>query len=44
MEIYLIYGLIVAFCVFIAIQWTRGIVYMDSNHSDYKGEDFLGDI
>lgn len=26
---------------FISIAWVRGIDYMQKNHPDYKGEDFL---
>jgi hypothetical protein len=25
----------------VVILWVRGIDYMNKNHSDYKGEDFL---
>jgi hypothetical protein len=31
----------VAILVLIAWLWVRGIDYMEKNHPDYKGEDFL---
>ncbi len=27
----------------ITYNWLRGIEYMQKNHPDYKGEDFLGE-
>lgn len=32
---------VVAISVLIAWSWARGIDYMEKNHPDYKGEDFL---
>jgi len=36
-------GIIVAFAIIflIAVIWTDGIDYMQKNHPEYKGEDFL---
>ena len=33
--------IIVLFCGLIAWRWVVGIDYMQKNHPDYKGEDFL---
>jgi len=33
----------VAVCIVIVCRWVEGIDYMNKNHFDYKGEDFLDD-
>jgi hypothetical protein len=41
-------GIIILIIIFIssiiAWFWAKGIDYMNENHSDYKGEDFLEDL
>lgn len=34
-------GLCFVFAAIISIFWVRGIDYMQKNHPDYKGDDFL---
>lgn len=41
MEQLLVIGIIVVFSGLIAWRWAEGIDYMQKNHPDYKGEDFL---
>ncbi len=33
--------IIISFSALISFFWVRGIDYMQENHPDYKGEDFL---
>jgi hypothetical protein len=32
-----------AIAMVITYNWVKGIDYMQNNHPDYKGEDFLGE-
>lgn len=32
-----------AIAMVITYNWVKGIEYMQKNHPDYKGEDFLGE-
>jgi hypothetical protein len=32
-----------AIAMVITYNWVKGIEYMQNNHPDYKGEDFLGE-
>ena len=42
MESYFIVAIIIiGFSALISFFWVRGIDYMQENHPDYKGEDFL---
>ena len=41
MEQLLVIGIIILFSGLIAWRWVEGIDYMQKNHPDYKGEDFL---
>jgi hypothetical protein len=42
MESYFIVAIIIiSFSALISFFWVRGIDYMQENHPDYKGEDFL---
>lgn len=41
MEHLIVIGLILLIIAPIAYLWVRGIDYMQKNHPDYKGEDFL---
>lgn len=42
MESYFIVGIIIfSFSALISFFWVRGIDYMQKNHPDYKGDDFL---
>ncbi len=48
MQYLIVFGLIFVVIAFITWRWVVGIDYMQKNHPDYKGEDFLnwsdGDI
>ena len=37
----IVIGIIILFSALIAWRWVEGIDYMQKNHPDYKGEDFL---
>ena len=37
----LVFGLMFTIIGFISWRWVEGIDYMQKNHPDYKGEDFL---
>lgn len=41
MEYILVYGIMFVVVLFISWRWVEGIDYMQKNHPDYKGEDFL---
>lgn len=41
MEYAPVFGLMFIVVALISWQWVRGIDYMQKNHPDYKGEDFL---
>jgi hypothetical protein len=41
MEYLLIFGIMFIVIGFISWRWVVGIDYMQKNHPDYKGEDFL---
>jgi len=41
MEYILIYGIMFIVVAIISWQWVKGIDYMQKNHPDYKGDDFL---
>jgi len=41
MEYFLIFGIMFIVIGFISWRWVVGIDYMQKNHPDYKGEDFL---
>lgn len=34
-------GITVIFAAVISLFWAKGVVHMQENHPDYKGEDFL---
>jgi hypothetical protein len=40
-----LFAIIIGFAIFYVItyNWVKGIEYMQKNHPDYKGEDFLGE-
>jgi len=38
---FFIFLFIFALSLFISLFWVRGIDFMNENHPDYKGEDFL---
>jgi hypothetical protein len=40
-SIFIVFIIIGSFSALIAFFWVRGIDYMQENHPDYKGEDFL---
>ena len=37
----LVFGLMFIVIAFISWRWVEGIDYMQKNHPDYKGDDFL---
>jgi hypothetical protein len=41
MEYFLIFGIMFIVIGFISWRWVVGIDYMQKNHPDYKGDDFL---
>lgn len=41
MEYVLVFGLMFIIIAVICWSWVRGIDYMQKNHPDYKGDDFL---
>jgi len=41
MEYFLIFGIMFIIIGFISWRWVVGIDYMQKNHPDYKGDDFL---
>ena len=41
MEYLIVFGIIIVVTAFISWRWVVGIDYMQKNHPDYKGEDFL---
>ena len=41
MEYLLVFGTMFVIIAFISWRWVEGIDYMQKNHPDYKGEDFL---
>jgi hypothetical protein len=41
MEYLIVFGTIIVVTAFISWRWVVGIDYMQKNHPDYKGEDFL---
>jgi hypothetical protein len=41
MEYVPVFGLMFIIVALISWSWVRGIDYMQKNHPDYKGEDFL---
>lgn len=41
MEYVIVYGIMFLVIGLISWSWVRGIDYMQKNHPDYKGEDFL---
>lgn len=41
MEYILVFGLMFVVVGFISWRWVEGIDYMQKNHPDYKGDDFL---
>ncbi len=41
MEYILVFGLMFVIVGFISWRWVEGIDYMQKNHPDYKGDDFL---
>ena len=41
MEYVIVFGLMFILIGFISWRWVVGIDYMQKNHPDYKGEDFL---
>ncbi len=40
-SIFIVFIIIGSFSALISYFWVRGIDYMQENHPDYKGEDFL---
>ena len=38
---YIVFFIMFCFVALISWLWVRGIDYMEENHPDYKGEDFL---
>ena len=38
-----IFLVVMAILFVIVYNWVKGIEYMQKNHPDYKGEDFLGE-
>jgi len=41
MEYALVFGVMFIVVAFISWRWVEGIDYMQKNHPDYKGDDFL---
>jgi hypothetical protein len=41
MEYVILFGVMMILIGFISWRWVVGIDYMQKNHPDYKGEDFL---
>jgi hypothetical protein len=41
MEYILVYGIMFIVVAIISWRWVEGIDYMQKNHPDYKGDDFL---
>jgi hypothetical protein len=41
MEYVILFGVMIIVLGFISWRWVVGIDYMQKNHPDYKGEDFL---
>jgi hypothetical protein len=41
MEHLLVFGIMFIVVAFISWRWVEGIDYMQKNHPDYKGDDFL---
>lgn len=41
MEYVIVFGVMFIIIGFISWRWVEGIDYMQKNHPDYKGEDFL---
>jgi hypothetical protein len=41
MEYVIVFGIMIMVTGLIAWRWVVGIDYMQKNHPDYKGEDFL---
>lgn len=41
MEYIPVFGLMFVVVALVSWSWVRGIDYMQENHPDYKGEDFL---
>lgn len=38
-----VFLVVMAILFIVVYNWVKGIEYMQKNHLDYKGEDFLGD-
>ncbi len=41
MEYVIVFGVMFIVVAFISWRWVEGIDYMQKNHPDYKGDDFL---
>jgi hypothetical protein len=41
MEYVILFGVMISVIAYISWKWVEGIDYMQENHPDYKGEDFL---
>ena len=39
----IIFLITLAILFIVVYNWIKGIEYMQKNHNDYKGEDFLGE-
>ena len=41
MEYVILFGVMIIVIAYISWKWVEGIDYMQENHPDYKGDDFL---